>query len=92
MGSSSTPSTTQYLGNGNEDGVVFGKTSSQKIAIWGATPVSRASISSVVPPGVTAATTTTPWGFATSTQADAISLAVRNMEQALRSVGITVST
>lgn len=91
MGSSSTPSITQYLGNDNNDGVVLGRSSLSKISVWGATPVSRGSVSTVVPPGVTAATTTTPWGFATSTQADAISLAVRNMENVLRTLGLSVS-
>ena len=92
MGSSSAPATTQYLDRGDADGVQITKDSTRKVGIWGASPVSRGSLSSVVAPGVTAATTTTPWGFATSTQADAISLAVRNMEFALRSLGVTVST
>ncbi len=92
MGSSSTPSTTQYLDRGDADGCVLGRASTVKIGVWGATPVSRGSVSSVVPPGVTAATTTSPWGFATSTQADAVALAVRNMEQVLRTLGFSQST
>lgn len=91
MGSSSTPSTTQYLGNDNNDGTVWGRASTSKIGVWGATAVSRASLSTVAPPGTTAATTSTPWGFATSTQADALTAAVQRLEFNMRTLGFTVS-
>ena len=65
-------------------------TTSGLMGFYGNTQVDQAA--AIVAPGTTAATTTTPWGFATSTQADAVALAVANIVAALGStsgVGLT---
>jgi len=62
------------LTNYNPDGTSFGQDSSDLIAFYNATPVVRPTGPSAVTTATitTAATSTTPWGFATSTQADAV--------------------
>lgn len=41
MGSTSSPSTLQYLGRDDADGVVLGRATTSKIALWGATPTTQ---------------------------------------------------
>jgi len=55
-------------------------------AVYDSTPVAQAA--AITSPGSTAATTTTPWGFGSSTQADAIVTSVRSILTALRNCGI----
>lgn len=61
-----------YIGDGRTDGVSLGTSTSDKISFFGKTPVSQqANIADVATTAITtAATSTTPFGFATSTQAD----------------------
>lgn len=70
--------TYERLDYGSADGSQWGGAATDKLAMYGATPVVQAStIASVTTATLTtvttdAATTTTPWGYSTSTQADAI--------------------
>jgi len=70
----------QYLGDGNPDGTSLGSSATEKISFYGVTPViqpTSASQAAVATSTITtAATSTTPWGFATSTQADAVAAQV----------------
>ena len=80
----------RYLDDGNDDGTIFGQDSSALISIWGATPGTQAShITSV---STAAATTTTPYGYAASTQADAIVTAVNAILVALENFGILATS
>ncbi len=56
-------------GFGNANGDTQGGTTSQLESFYGVTPIAQQAIGATA--GVTAATSTTPWGFATSTQANA---------------------
>lgn len=62
----------EYLDNGNDDGTVLGQSASEKIGFYGVTPIVQRSGAAQAAVGTTAATTSTPWGFSTSTQADGI--------------------
>jgi len=77
MATSSTPDLTQYIG--------------RKGAIPMKIQPPSGTIPTVVAPAATAATTTTPWGFATSTQADALIACVVALEGAVRNLGASVS-
>lgn len=41
MGSSSTPSVVQYLGNDNNDGLIMGRAITSKIGFYAATPIAQ---------------------------------------------------
>lgn len=76
----------EQVGTGLDDGVTVG-ISGGKVSLYGATAVVRAS--AITAPATTAATQSSPFGYATSTQADAINTAVRSIITALANVGIT---
>ncbi len=60
---------------------------SDKLGMYGATPVTRAA--AITAPANTASTQTTPFGYTTSAQADAIVTAVRSIITALQNIGVT---
>lgn len=79
---------TDFVGNNNaETGVCFGKTPLSKIGLYGVTPVVQAASANqaavdstaITGPITTPATSTTPFGFATGAQADAIVAAVNSL-------------
>lgn len=75
----------EYLGTGNDDGFALGR-SGDKISFYGTTAAAQPStIASVT---TTAATTATPYGYSTSTQADAIVSALNSVVAALKTLGI----
>lgn len=78
MPQSNTSTTVQELSDKRPEGTRLGRASTSLCAFWGATPVDQpANVASVATSTVTtAATTSSPWGFATSTQADAITAQV----------------
>ncbi len=69
------------LSDNNNAGTRLGQDSGDLISFWGATPVAqRSNIVDVATSTITTAgTSTTPWGFATSTQADAIATIVASL-------------
>ncbi len=69
------------LHDGNSAGARLGASSTELVSLWGAAPVAqRSNIADVTTATVTtAATSTTPYGFATSTQADAITAMVADL-------------
>lgn len=69
-------------------GFVFGKTSSDKIAFYGGTPASQPSAPTAVATTVAISTTTTKWGYSTSTQANAIVTAVNTLIGIVTSLGM----
>jgi len=75
----------QQLHDGDDDGVLVGQTAG-KVGFYGATPISRPTVGAYTT--TTAATSTTPWGFASSTQADAINSRLIEITAALRTLGL----
>jgi hypothetical protein len=71
--------------DGNPDGAFF----SGKIGFYGVTPVAQAATIAAVT--TTAATQTSPFGFSTSTQADAVVSNLNSIRTALINVGILAS-
>lgn len=70
------------LSRGNSDGINLGQSTTDKIGFYGLTtpivqPSGAAQAAVTVSTITTAATTTTPWGFATSTQADNIAASAK---------------
>ncbi len=70
------------------DGHVFGRTTSDKIAFYGATPASRPSAPTAVATTVALSTTSLKWGYSTSTQANAIVTAVNTLIGIVTSLGL----
>jgi len=76
----------KYEGDYGVDGCCFGRAAADKIAFYGTTPCDQAA--AIVSVSTAAATTTTPYGYAASTQADAIVTAVNAIIVALRECGL----
>ena len=76
----------EQLSYGSPDGVTIGASATEKVSVYGVTPVVQASALTAVT--TTASTTTTPYGF-TSTQADALVTSVNAIILALKNFGIT---
>ena len=78
----------EYVGYNSPDGTTIGASTTEKVSVYGVTPVVQASALTAVT--TTASTTTTPYGY-TSTQADAIVTAVNAIITALKNCGITAA-
>lgn len=76
-----------YVGKNPPNGTSFGQTTSEKISMYGVTPVTQAS--AITSPGSTASTSSSPVGYGSTTQADAIVTAVRSIVTALKNLGVT---
>lgn len=76
---------TEYLGTGNDDGVSLGRSATDKIAFFNATPTARAS--GFTAPAATAATSSTPFGYSQA-QADAIVTWIRAVDAELKAKGL----
>lgn len=72
------------------DGTQMGASSASLDGFFGATPIAQPSTGATAPT-TTAATTTSPWGFATSTQANAIVTLVNGLQTALTNLGLISS-
>lgn len=77
----------EYIDKNTDDGAVFGQSTSGKIGFYGlATPIVQPTGGVAVT--TTAATTSTPYGYSTSTQANAIVTAVNATLANLRALGL----
>ncbi len=86
-GISNTQTQTGYdLAQAYPDGFYIGASATYKVGFYGKTPVVQQSTIAAV--ATTAATTTTPWGFTTSTQANAIVSDVNAILAALKTYGL----
>lgn len=82
--------TYERLDYGSADGSHWGGAATDKLGCYGVTPVVQAAtFTSVI---TTAATSTTPFGFATAAQADSIVTAVNAIIVALENFGIAASS
>jgi UDP-N-acetyl-D-mannosaminuronic acid transferase (WecB/TagA/CpsF family) len=81
----------QYIGDRGYDGTIVIKTSTEKLAFYGGTPMTRttfanAAVDTTV--AVSTSTTVTGWGYSTSTQANAIVSMVNEMRALLVALGL----
>ena len=77
----------EELTKGNDDGTRIGQSSSEKLGFYGlTTPIVQPTGGVAVT--TTAATTSTPYGYSTSTQADAIVTAINATLANLRALGL----
>jgi UDP-N-acetyl-D-mannosaminuronic acid transferase (WecB/TagA/CpsF family) len=79
----------KYLTDQGPSGACLGYDSSDPIAFFGATPAVQSAFSAAaVDTTVAISTTTTKWGFSTSTQANAIVSLVNEIRAALVTLGL----
>jgi hypothetical protein len=79
--------TYQGIGVAQPSGALVGNAAAEKVGFHGITPCIQAS--AITSPGTTGATTTSGiWGFTTSTQANALTVAVDSIITALLNKGI----
>lgn len=78
---------TQYLGF-DPEGTSLGQSATSKTSMHGATPVAQRSGSAQAAVSATASTTTTPAGYSTTTQANAIVTLVNELRAAMVEKGI----
>jgi hypothetical protein len=78
----------QVLGWDQPDGVTLGKDTSALASVYGVTPIAQRVGAAQAAVSTTAATSTTPYGFSTSTQADAIVTLVNELRAACVAFGI----
>lgn len=77
-----------YLGKNNPDGMSFGSATTEKISLYGVTPVVQRSGSAQAAVSATAATQSSPYGFDTSTQANAVVSLVNELRAACVALGV----
>ncbi len=85
---STSTSTKEFLGNKSSDGTVVGQTAADLVAFHGSSPVAQRSGAAQAAVATTAATNTTPYGYTTAAQADAIVTLVNEMRAALVAKGL----
>jgi len=76
------------LSKAPSDGTAFGQSASDKIAFYGTTPIVQPNGSAQAAAGTTASTTTSPAGFATTTQANNLINLVDAMRTTLVNLGL----
>jgi len=74
--------------NNQGDGTQVGASALDLVGFYGATPVVQPTSANEAAVTTTAATTTSPWGFSTSTQANAIVTLVNQLRADLVSLGL----
>ena len=80
----------EELDNGNDEGVRLGQATTSLVGFYGTAPCNQpANVTSV---STAAATTTTPYGYAASTQADAIVTAINAIITNLEEMGLMASS
>ena len=72
----------------NPSGTSLGQSTTDKIGFYGVTPIVQRTSASQAAVTTTAATSTSPIGFSTNTQADAIVTLVNELRAALVAVGL----
>lgn len=86
-----TTTTTQLkqLSDYNPNGTVLGQAAADKVSFFGATPVVQQAVGTVIATTVAVSTTSAIWGFSTSTQANALIVAVAAIQTALANLGLS---
>lgn len=77
----------EYIGYNSPDGSIMGKSTTEKIAFYGSTPLAQQTISSAI--STTASISTSGvYGFSTSTETLQVVNAVSTMAYALKQLGL----
>lgn len=80
---------TEYLGTGQPDGLVICSGASEKLGFFGTTPAAQQSLTvTSIATTVSISTTTTKWGFSTSTQANELVVAVDELLKLAANLGL----
>ena len=82
-----TPTTFQDSA-GFPDGMYIGNTATSLVGFYGATPITQPQNTLLASVVTTNATTTTPWGFTTSTQANSVVSQLNIISTALQNLGL----
>lgn len=77
-----------YIGDNGPDGISVGASITELVSMYGVAPVAQRAGSAQAAVTTTAATSTTPYGFSTSAQADAIVTLVNEIRASLVAFGI----
>jgi hypothetical protein len=77
----------RYLSNFDSDGTSLGQSITDKVSLYGETPVAQRASASQAAVATTGSTKTTPAGFTTTTQANAIVTLVNEMRTVLVDLG-----
>jgi hypothetical protein len=77
----------KQLSDNNSSGTSLGQSATDTIGFYGVTPVAQQAAGTAV--STTAVTTTTPWGFSTSTQAQALVTLANYLSTVLHNLGLT---
>jgi hypothetical protein len=77
----------KQLSDNNTDGTSLGQSTTDKVSLYGVTPIVQRSGAAQAAVGTTASTSTSPVGFSTTTQADAIVALVNELRAALVALG-----
>lgn len=88
-GTQNQPLEYEQVSYNSADGAQFGRTSTELIALWGATPAIKTA-TAVSNVSTTAFTSTAPYGFATSTEGLQVTAALSTIIIALKSLGAIV--
>lgn len=78
----------EYLGKGEDDGVILGRSTTDKVGFYGTAPVVQPTVTAIGTTTISQVGTTGKWAFATSTAAIAFVARVRSIQTALDSLGI----
>lgn len=78
----------KYLGDAAPDGVCLGRSATDKVAFYGATPVVRPVVSDTAVTTAIITTTTNNYGFADTTQGTDLCTIVGQIRTALTNLGI----
>lgn len=78
----------EYIGRNGPDGMTLGSSATEKVSLYGVTPVVQAATIAAV--ATTAATSTSPFGF-TEAQANAIISGLNSCVAALKNLGVIAS-
>lgn len=73
--------------NANSEGRTFGQSTTDLISFYGVTPIAQRTNASQAAVGTTASTTTSPAGYTTTTQANAIVTLVNELRAAMVALG-----
>lgn len=81
----------EYLGTGNDDGVNFGRSATDKIGFYGlTTPIVQPSVTAIGTTTISQVATSGKWAFASSTAAVAFVNRVKSLQDKLDALNLIV--
>jgi hypothetical protein len=83
----------EYLGTGNDDGVNFGRSTTDKIGFYGlATPIVQPTVTAIGTTTISQVATSGKWAFASSTAALAFVARVQSLQDKLDALNLIVES